>query len=269
MSDALHTLAAELLTAGRAKMVLGLRRREGGLVPAFVTNPARADALEPPTGVEANLAAYLNKPAIRKQFPVAIVVDRPALRSLLVLASEHQLPEASVTALLVDAGQCVGAMDLAEAAAWLAEHGPALIEPDPALEARRAELAAMSSQQRAEFWRQQFARCTRCYACRAACPSCYCTQCIVERNTPQWISPSARGHGNYAWNLIRAFHLAGRCSACGSCQRACPQGIPLMLLNAEALAVVQEEFVYAAGTAADAEPFIGTWNEDDAGEFIR
>jgi len=33
------------------------------------------------------------------------------------------------------------------------------------------------------------------------------------------------------FHMIRAFHVAGRCSDCGECSRVCPQRIPLHLLN--------------------------------------
>ena len=33
------------------------------------------------------------------------------------------------------------------------------------------------------------------------------------------------------FHIIRAFHVAGRCTDCGECTRVCPQGIPLHLLN--------------------------------------
>ncbi|URW87892.1 4Fe-4S dicluster domain-containing protein [Blautia wexlerae] len=28
------------------------------------------------------------------------------------------------------------------------------------------------------------------------------------------------------FHIIRAFHVAGRCTDCGECDRVCPQGIP-------------------------------------------
>jgi ferredoxin len=28
------------------------------------------------------------------------------------------------------------------------------------------------------------------------------------------------------FHMIRAFHVAGRCTDCGECSRVCPQGIP-------------------------------------------
>ena len=33
------------------------------------------------------------------------------------------------------------------------------------------------------------------------------------------------------FHIIRAYHVAGRCTDCGECSRVCPQGIPLHLLN--------------------------------------
>ena len=43
--------------------------------------------------------------------------------------------------------------------------------------------------------------------------------------------PCAEHKGNFAWQIARAFHLAGRCVGCGECSRACPAGIDLALLN--------------------------------------
>ena len=33
------------------------------------------------------------------------------------------------------------------------------------------------------------------------------------------------------FHIIRAYHVAGRCTDCGECSRVCPQNIPLHLLN--------------------------------------
>ena len=98
---------------------------------------------------------------------------------------------------------------------------------------------------------------------------CYCTRCIVEKNVPQWISTAAAAHGNYAWNIVRAFHLAGRCTLCGACEAACPQGIPLMLLNALLAEEVAEEFGLRPGYDPEAKPVIGSWSPDDDNDFVR
>ena len=86
---------------------------------------------------------------------------------------------------------------------------------------------------------------------------------------PQWISTAAAEHGNYAWNIIRAFHLAGRCTMCGACEAACPQGIPLMLLNIMLGREVEQEFETKVGYDPAAKPVIGSWNPEDDEGFIR
>ncbi len=68
--------------------------------------------------------------------------------------------------------------------------------------------------------------------------------------------------------MVRAFHLAGRCSGCGNCERACPAGIPLMLLNKYLAMQVKERFDYVAGETADQEPVLASFKKDDPEEFI-
>ncbi len=75
-------------------------------------------------------------------------------------------------------------------------------------------LMAKSPAERWAFWKAEFARCVKCYACRQVCPMCYCERCIVDKNRPVVIDTSATLKGNFAWHITRAFHLAGRCVGC-------------------------------------------------------
>jgi formate dehydrogenase (coenzyme F420) beta subunit len=267
-SQAIQADAARLLSEGRVKLVIGFRLHDGRGVPAFVTDPADAATLYYGPECLLNLAAYLSKPEVRQQGPVALVASPTTLRSLIVLAAESQIADGAVVALAVGPDEYHGAMDIA-AAAELVRTKYASPADDGDLLKRLAELRALPPAGRAAFWREQFAKCTRCYACRAACPGCYCQRCAVEKNMPQWISTAAAGHGNYAWHIIRAFHQAGRCVLCGACQAACPQGIPLMLLNAQIDLDVQEEFQAKSGLDPAGKPVMGTWRPDDKDEFIR
>jgi ferredoxin len=268
LSQAIQADAARLLTEGRVKLVIGFRLRDGRGVPAFVTDPAATGDLYYGPECTLNLAAYLAKPEVRRQMPVALVVGPTGLRSLIVLAAESQIPDGSVVAMAVGPQEYHGTLDIA-AAGELVRTKYATPADDPALRKQLAELRAMTPAQRAAFWQEQFAKCTRCYACRAACPGCYCQRCIVDKNLPQWISTAAAGHGNYAWQIIRAFHQAGRCVLCGACQAACPQGIPLMLLNAQIDQDVQEEFQVKSGLDPAGKPVMGSWRPEDKDEFIR
>ena len=94
-----------------------------------------------------------------------------------------------------------------------------------------AELNKLSPEEKFAYWQKELSKCIKCYACRQACPMCYCTRCTVEVNQPQWIPVQANTHGNMEWHILRAMHLAGRCISCGECGRACPVGIPCHLLT--------------------------------------
>jgi Na+-translocating ferredoxin:NAD+ oxidoreductase RnfC subunit len=56
------------------------------------------------------------------------------------------------------------------------------------------------------------------------------------------------------FQMIHALHLAGRCTECGECERACPVGIPLLLLKRKINKEIKELFDYQAGTKIDATP---------------
>jgi ferredoxin len=260
--------AKRLLADGRVNLVLGFRRAGAARLPLPVAAPERAEQLVYDADCTVNLAAYLRKEEIRKRLPIAMIAPPATMRSLLILAAESQIAPTDVIALAVDGDRYVGAMDLAETQALLAEQ-PHGIGFDESVVRAVADLEARTPEQRAAFWAEQFDKCTRCYACRAACPNCYCQRCVVERNQPQWVSPAARRHGNYAWQVIRAFHQAGRCVGCGACETACPQGVPLTLLNAMVARTAADEFDHLAGYDAQAEPLIGSFDAEDNEEFIR
>jgi hypothetical protein len=49
------------------------------------------------------------------------------------------------------------------------------------------ELEAKSPEERWKYFSHEVDRCIRCYACRNACPLCYCQECFVDHTRPQWI----------------------------------------------------------------------------------
>ncbi len=71
------------------------------------------------------------------------------------------------------------------------------------------KLEKMSLAERRRFWQEELSRCFKCYACRAACPLCYCGRCTVECNQPQWIRVPAHDLGNLEWHMY-AGHAPGR-----------------------------------------------------------
>ena len=117
--------------------------------------------------------------------------------------------------------------------------------------------------------RKQFSKCIKCYACSNICPLCFCDRCIVEKNQPQWIDPSAHPRGNLSWNVTRAYHLAGRCINCEECQRVCPVDIPLNLLNKKLAKEAEKSFNYRPGYNIDDELAMSTYKEDDEQGFFK
>lgn len=93
-------------------------------------------------------------------------------------------------------------------------------------------LEGMTPDERYEFWQGELSRCIRCNACRDVCPACTCEKCVFT-NPASGVENKAAENSfeEKMFHIIRAFHVAGRCTDCGECSRVCPQSIPLHLLN--------------------------------------
>ena len=95
-----------------------------------------------------------------------------------------------------------------------------------------AKLEAMTPDERFAFWQNELSRCIRCNACRDVCPACTCEKCVFDNpNSGVQNKAAANSFEEQMFHIIRAFHVAGRCTDCGECSRVCPQQIPLHLLN--------------------------------------
>ena len=95
-----------------------------------------------------------------------------------------------------------------------------------------ARLEALTPDERFAFWQNELSRCIRCNACRDACPACTCEKCVFDNPTSGVENKSpANSFEEKLFHIIRAYHVAGRCTDCGECSRVCPQNIPLHLLN--------------------------------------
>jgi ferredoxin len=67
------------------------------------------------------------------------------------------------------------------------------------------------------------------------------------------------------FHLIRAYHVAGRCTDCGECSRVCPQGIPLHLLNRKLIKDINEFYgEYQAGEEIGQRHPLTDFHMDDA-----
>lgn len=131
------------------------------------------------------------------------------------------------------------------------------------------EIEKMGPQERWSFFADLVSPCIRCYACRNACPLCYCPTCFVDESDPQWVGKSIDPTDTMTFHFLRAYHCAGRCTDCGACERACPVGIPVRQftkkLNRDAL----ELFSWEAGLSLDQRPPLDVYRVDDYNDFVK
>jgi len=297
---AIQDLARTLLETGEVKVVVGYEeaprpsawgeKETRGVRPSFVKEPALVEKLVFDARCVQNLAAYLNprRSHVRRLGRAAVVVKGCDARAVAGLVRESQISRDDVVLIGV---RCGGVYAHPESAGPLTAENVAprcvdctVREPvlrdhllgEPAeipagakgLDARVDAILALSMPDRLAFWKREFEKCVRCHACRQACPLCVCERCITDKTQPRWIDPSAHPRGNWAWNLTRAQHLAGRCAGCGACERACPQDIPLDLLNRYMARVVRDAFDYVVGDDPGVPAPVGTFRKDDPQEFI-
>jgi ferredoxin len=286
--NALRRKARELISRDDIGLVIGYGtayEREG-VRPLFVRHAPQADRLVLNRACVQNLAVYLVREpcleTIRQGRRVGIVAKGCDVRSIVALIQEHQLRRESVYIIGVacDGVRDGGSVDVSarcKACEWQVppiyddligdrtELKP--IEGDPLEDVTAVE--TLPREDRWQFWTEALSRCIKCYACRQACPLCYCRECITEKSQPQWIDKAPSLKGNLAFHTIRAIHLAGRCISCGECSRACPMDIPVDLLTRFLSRKVEEAYDYKPGIDPEAEPFSVTFADSDPDDFIR
>jgi formate dehydrogenase subunit beta len=290
--------ARELLNLGEVSCVIGYEQGPKGRTrPAFVYEGQDAKRLVWDQTCHHNLTVYLRDlvmPTRRKDEPprVAVVAKPCDVRALNVLIHEEQVDRDQVFVIGVacpgilnaekrpgshsrQSGSMEGASveSLQEHCQRCKERVPvyydALVGKPPEVEvpaetwADVAELEDLTAVERLAFWTREFDRCIRCYACRQACPGCYCFECLAEQVDPPWVSIAHGIPEKAFFHVMRAYHLAGRCVECQACDRACPMHIPLSLLNRKIAKEVKALFGYVAGSDPETPPPLATFRKDE------
>lgn len=128
-----------------------------------------------------------------------------------------------------------------------------------------SKLESMTADERFAFWQEQLSRCIRCNACRDACPACTCEKCVFD-NPKSGVENKAPANSfeEKMFHIIRAFHVAGRCTDCGECSRVCPQDIPLHLLNRKFIKDINEFYGdYQAGEKVGSRAPLVDYTKED------
>jgi formate dehydrogenase (coenzyme F420) beta subunit len=131
------------------------------------------------------------------------------------------------------------------------------------------KIEEMDAADKWQFFEDLLSPCIRCYACRNACPLCYCPTCFVDESKPQWVGKGQDPIDVRTFHFLRAYHCAGRCTDCGACQRACPVGIDMRILTRKLEKDCQEQFGWEAGLSLEQRPALDVYQPNDPGAFIK
>src|SRR6185369_11895978 len=243
VTEAIRNEAERLLSEGQVTTIVGYTaaRRKGSAQPVVISSANDASKLIFSAACVNNLAVYLTK--AKKEVPktgkIGIVVKGCDLKALVGLMGESQLkredlyligvPCAGVLASTIQPSMELTSDTIApkcrECDAHLPvgcdyapEQKPLTPDMEKKYSAEIARLEAMTPGERWAYWKEQFIKCIKCYACRQVCPFCFCEQCLCDRNKPQMVETTPRPAGNAAWHIVRAMHLAGRCAGCAECE---------------------------------------------------
>ena len=294
VTEAIQAEVGRILSEGVVTAVVGYAaaRRKGSAQPIIITDAAEAGTLIFSPSCVNNLAVYLTK--AKKETPkkgtIGIVVKGCDLKALVGLMGEAQLkredlyligiPCAGVLASTVQPATALTTDTIApkctECDAHLPEGCDFVPDVKPVIPAQEqkyaveiARLEALTPAERWAYWKEQFAKCIKCYACRQVCPFCFCEQCLCDRNKPQMVDTTPRPAGNTAWHIVRAMHLAGRCAGCAECERVCPMDIPLNLLNRKMAKELKELYDYEAGFEVQEKGPLNSYTDKDDQSFIK
>lgn len=268
--DNMINRAKELLSSGTVDVVVGYGKGtvENRTRAIFITKPEDTTKLIYNEHCKQNLAVYLTKNELFHHFKkFGIVATKYTMRAILQIASEEQIKEENLVVLALDDKSAMTELNgFAAMEQFVTELDNEIGQKEKDI---IAKIDAMTMAEKWEFWEQELSKCFKCYACRQACPMCYCNRCMVECNQPQWVHVPAHKLGNLEWHFMRAMHLAGRCVNCGDCARACPMEIPLNLLTYKLIEPIKNDFGAVAGLQAKMESVLSAYKIGDRESFIR
>lgn len=259
----MRQIAAELLAKGEVSRVLGY---ETGTLPdrtrpVVIDKPEEADRLVYNERCLNNLSSYL--PHLTAKGKVA-VISRPCdARTLVSLIQEKQIERDKIH---VVAFRNSGRDAEPPIFDTLID---ADVEPLAAPLDRYHRFSSKSPEERWKDFEEEMARCIRCYACRNACPMCYCRECFVERTLPRWVGEGSSVSDTMIFHITRALHVAGRCGECDACVRACPMGIDLKIINQKINEDLFELYGHRAGVDPEAPAALSTFDPNDYNGFIK
>jgi formate dehydrogenase subunit beta len=154
------------------------------------------------------------------------------------------------------------------------EDTPESSEREKALAKLKDDKKQLAEKDPVDFLEMISSLCINCHNCRAVCPICYCKQCVFEGEVfkyplEKYLNLSGKKGflcmppDKLLFHLTRMSHVATSCVACGQCEAACPNGIPLGQIYHKISTAAQEALGYEAGRSLDDELPLTTFREDE------
>ncbi|MBN2157578.1 MAG: 4Fe-4S dicluster domain-containing protein [Candidatus Lokiarchaeota archaeon] len=104
----------------------------------------------------------------------------------------------------------------------------------------------------------ELAKCTMCGVCINACPVCFCTDCILQKQRKE------KNIDNLTYQMTRVAHIGDSCVNCGKCDINCPTHLPLSLYFYSVTTKIKNEFKYETGMKKK-EPIPRSWTALERG----
>lgn len=280
LTQKIRELASNILKEGKVDMVMGFTKGTLPMTskPYMAKTPEQADNFIWDSNCTMNLANYITG---RKE-KIGVIAKGCDSRNIVNHIVENKI---SRDQLYIIGVPCSGMVDknnpdqLRDNCSTCTHRNPVIYDvmaAEPVEEQKLEEpfadvkaIEAMEPDAKWSYFQDLLKGCIRCYACRNACPLCYCPTCFVDESGPQWVGKGQNETDIQTFHFLRAFHCAGRCTDCGACESACPMDIHVRAftrkLNKDAL----DLFGWEAGLDITKRPPLDTFNPDDPDDFIK
>jgi formate dehydrogenase (coenzyme F420) beta subunit len=277
MDKELQEIVKKLLTEKTVDLVIGYEKGYDELhtKPVFIKTPEDAGKLVFNKFCLNNLAVYLYK---FKKTKIGIVAKGCDVKSIREMIKERQINRENVKIIGVVCENVSKKETALEKCKSCDENSPKntdfLVGGAKDFPAKQKDLKdveafeKLTPKEKENFWKEQFDKCIRCYACRNVCPVCYCPDCFAQRNIPEYLNKKVADAENKLFQLIRMQHVFGRCTDCRACDTACPVGIPLHLITKKISKDAFELFGYTSGTDETTRTPLSTYKQDEELEEI-
>ncbi|MCP3925394.1 MAG: 4Fe-4S ferredoxin [Desulfobacterales bacterium] len=278
-TEKIREISERLLKDGTVEAVIGYRKGsvENSNEPCIVRSSEKINDLVWDSNCRINLANYLTN----RKDKVAIIAKGCDSRNINTQIIENKIKRDQ---LFIIGVPCSGmtkkedSSDLQENCKVCHHKNPVVYDELVAAEVEETKvdryedvkkIEAMGVEEKWEFFKDLLEPCTRCYACKNACPLCYCPTCFVDESKPQWVGKGMDPIDVRTYHFLRAYHCAGRCTDCGACESACPQGINMRHFTKKLEKECFDQFAWEAGLNSEERPPLDTFKLDDPQTFIK